>query len=176
MSEKLILDTKVETLPITSIKPYHRNPRTNDKSVALLVKAISRYGFTQPVTVDKDGVLVTGHSRYFAARELNYTELPVIVLDGLTDKQIAEYRIADNAAADHTKFDEGKLAMKFDTLELDGFFEIKKVDFTTPQLNATPPVQGQSYIVEENAGSQTEQKTVYDMICPHCLHEFEYEK
>jgi hypothetical protein len=114
---------EIQNIAITAIRPYHRNPRKNDKSIALLVKAIKKQGFTEPITVDEDYTILTGHSRYFAARHIGMTEIPTVVLK-LDAKKAAEFRLADNAAADHTFFDADALA---NTLAQDDY--IKDIDF-----------------------------------------------
>ena len=87
---------KIETRPITSIKPYDQNPRINDSAVAAVASSIREFGFRQPIVLDKDGVIVVGHTRWKAAQQLGLTEVPVHVALDLTPEAARAYRIADN--------------------------------------------------------------------------------
>src|SRR5258708_37718904 len=95
----------VEMRPITSIRPYENNPRMND-AVAASIKA---FGFRQPIVVDEEGVIIVGHTRYFAALKLGMTTVPVHVAVGLTPAQVKAYRLADNQTAQLSDWDDDKL-------------------------------------------------------------------
>ena len=109
----------IQTKQLAEIKPYERNPRKNDEAVKYVAESIKQFGFKVPIVVDKDGVIVAGHTRYKAAKKLNMTEVPCIVADDLTDEQIKAFRLADNKVAEKAEWD-------FDLLdiELDGILEI----------------------------------------------------
>lgn len=83
-------------MEITSLQPYERNPRKNDKAVNVVANSLEQYGFQQPIVVDNDRVIIVGHTRYRAAKQLGYTEVPVLVAKDLDDKQTKAYRIMDN--------------------------------------------------------------------------------
>ena len=74
-------EKKLEIVMISpeKLKPYFRNPRNNDKTVEALVKIIPRVGFNVPIVVDKDMVIIKGHSRWNASRILGLKEVPVII-------------------------------------------------------------------------------------------------
>ncbi|MBU0719444.1 MAG: ParB N-terminal domain-containing protein [Planctomycetes bacterium] len=91
---------KIELRPLAEIKPYEKNPRLNDAAVDAVAESIRRFGFRQPIVVDADGVIVCGHTRWKAARQLGLTEVPVHVATDLTPAQIRAYRIADNKTAE----------------------------------------------------------------------------
>src|SRR5690348_3486297 len=95
----------VELRPIESIKPYDRNPRRNDAAVEHVARSIKLYGFRQPIVVDKDGVIVVGHTRLKAAASLGMTEVPVHVAAELTPEQAKAYRLVDNQSASHSEWD-----------------------------------------------------------------------
>ena len=61
---------KIKNLPITELKPYENNPRINDAAAPAVAKSISQFGFKQPIVVDKNNVIVCGHTRYKAAVQL----------------------------------------------------------------------------------------------------------
>lgn len=113
---------KVEILPITSITPYARNPRLNTGIPVAKVKAsLKEFGWQQPIVVDKDRVIVVGHTRYAAALELGMNEVPVHVADCLTPTQIKAYRIADNKTATFSGWDMDLLDLEFDDLKAEEF-------------------------------------------------------
>lgn len=85
---------------IEEIKEYENNPRNNDNAVEYVAKSIKDFGFKIPIIVDKNNVIVAGHTRYKAAKELNLTEVPCIVADDLTDEQIKAFRLVDNKSAE----------------------------------------------------------------------------
>ena len=90
---------------ISEIKPYENNPRNNDSAVDAVAASIREFGWQQPIVVDKDGVIIAGHTRYKAARKLGLTEVPVIVADKLTEEQIKAYRLADNKSGELAEWD-----------------------------------------------------------------------
>ncbi len=87
---------QVELRPLSSIRPYDKNPRDNDAAVDAVAESIRRFGFRQPIVIDGEGVIICGHTRWKAAQKLGLTEVPVHVARDLTPEQIRAYRIADN--------------------------------------------------------------------------------
>ena len=85
--------------PIDSITPYDKNPHLNDGAVEAVARSLRKFGWRQPIVVDKDSVIVVGHTRWKAAKSLGMTEVPVHVADNLTPEQARAYRIADNQTA-----------------------------------------------------------------------------
>lgn len=116
---------KIIEMEIGKIKPYEKNPRKNDASVPKLMKSIQEFGFKVPIVVDKNNVIVTGHTRYKAAIKLGLDVVPCIVANDLTDKQIKAYRLADNKVSEFSVWDYdllgeelGELSDDFDMGEL----------------------------------------------------------
>lgn len=109
----------IKLLKINDIKPYDKNPRKNDPAVDAVANSIKEFGFKQPIVIDKDNVIVAGHTRYRAAKQLKLTDVPCLMADDLTDEQIRAYRLADNKTAELAEWD-------FDLLniELDNIFDI----------------------------------------------------
>ncbi len=95
----------IEMRPIDSIRPYDKNPRLNDSAVDAVARSITEFGWRQPVVVDKDGVIVVGHTRYKAALKLGLKQVPVHVAKDLTPSQARAYRIADNQTATIAEWD-----------------------------------------------------------------------
>lgn len=96
---------KVQNVSIDSIKPYENNPRDNDGGVDAVANSIKEFGWQQPIVVDKDNVIIVGHTRYKAAKKLGMKEVPVVVADKLSDEQVKAYRLADNKTGELTDWD-----------------------------------------------------------------------
>lgn len=90
---------------IGDIRPYEKNPRKNAKAVGYVAESIRQFGFKVPLVVDRDGVIVTGHTRYKAAKQLGLETVPCIVADDLTEEQIKAFRLADNKVAEKAEWD-----------------------------------------------------------------------
>ena len=112
---KIELMRKIEVVPIGSIKPYENNPRVNDDAVMDVANSIQSFGFDVPITVDRDGVIVTGHTRYKAAQHLKLKEVPVIRLSHLKPAQIKAYR---NKSVEEERALANKQESLFDLAEL----------------------------------------------------------
>ena len=109
---------------LKDIKPYEKNPRKNDSAVDAVANSIREFGFKVPVVIDKDGVIVCGHTRYKAAKKLKLDTVPCVIADDLTDEQIKAYRLADNKVSELAEWDIDLLGE-----ELDGIFDIDMSDF-----------------------------------------------
>ena len=142
----------VETFPIGSIRRYEKNPRQHRRRDLEMLKAsIREHGFTNPILVDEEKVIIAGHGRLTAATELGLPELPVIILCGLTEAQKKALRIADNKIALESSWspeilaDElASLALEDIDLSLTGFedIELEKIltpDFGEPDDPPLPP-------------------------------------
>lgn len=95
---------------IGEIQPYDNNPRKNDGAVKYVAESIRQFGWKVPIVIDKDGVIVAGHTRYLAAMELGIDTIPCIIADDLTDEQVKAFRLADNKVAEFADWDTDMLA------------------------------------------------------------------
>lgn len=93
-------------LKINEIKPYEKNPRQNDQAVKAVAESIKQFGFQQPIVVDKNKVIIVGHTRHKAAKKLGLEEVPCVIADNLTEKQVKKYRLADNKVGELAEWDE----------------------------------------------------------------------
>ena len=84
---------------VKDLIPYDKNPRKNDEAVKYVKASIEQFGFKVPIVIDAAGVIVAGHTRLKAAKELGMEEVPCIVADDLTPEQIKAFRLADNMTA-----------------------------------------------------------------------------
>lgn len=107
---------KLEKRNIDLVKPYWRNPRNNEKSIELVKESIRQYGYNQPIVVDKDDIIVAGHTRYKALRQLGYEEVTVVVLD-LPEDKAKQYRIADNKASEQSTWNDDLLMFELREIE-----------------------------------------------------------
>lgn len=94
---------------ISKIKPYERNPRKNDSAVDSVAESIKQFGFKNPIIVDKDNVIISGHTRRLASIALGLRKVPVIVGDDLTEDEVKAFRLADNRVAELAVWDEDLL-------------------------------------------------------------------
>jgi DNA modification methylase len=108
---------KIEMRTLASIRPYPHNPRRNDHAVDAVAASISKYGFRQPIVVDRDGVIIVGHTRFKAAIKLGLQAVPVHVAAELTPEQTRALRIADNKSGSIASWDDALLAGELAALE-----------------------------------------------------------
>lgn len=94
---------------IEEIKPYENNPRINDEAVEYVANSIKEFGFRNPIILDKNNVIICGHTRLESAKNLGMKEVPVIIADDLTDEQVKALRLADNKVAEKSMWDYSKL-------------------------------------------------------------------
>ena len=147
----------LKNIPITELKPYPNNPRKNDHAVDAVAASIREFGFKVPLVIDKEGVIVAGHTRYKAAQKLGLKELPCIVADDLTDDQIKAFRLADNKTAELAEWDFELLDLELDDIELDMGefgFEADSIDFDSE--------------VAAKSESEYVEKEEQLVVCPNC--------
>jgi DNA modification methylase len=127
-------DLQVEQWPIEKLLPYARNARTHtDEQVAQVAASIIEFGWTNPILIGPDGVIIAGHARLAAARKLRMTEVPVIVLEHLTPTQRRALVLADNRLALSAGWDEEMLRVELASLEEEGF-DLDIVGFTEDEM------------------------------------------
>lgn len=109
---------------IEEVVPYDKNPRKNDEAVKYVANSLHDFGWKQPIVVDKNFVIIAGHTRYKAAKKLKMKEVPVIVADDLNEQQVKAYRLADNRVGEIAEWD-----MVLLDEELDDIFDFDMSDF-----------------------------------------------
>lgn len=131
---KQLMDLKIETRPIERLIPYARNARTHsEEQVAQIAASIAEFGFVNPVLIGADDVVIAGHGRLLAARRLGMTDVPVVVLDHLTEAQRRALIIADNRIAENAGWDEQLLRAELATLREENF-ELDLLGFAETEL------------------------------------------
>ena len=103
---------KVEMRNIETLKPYPHNPRKNEMAVDAVAKSIKAFGFKVPIVIDRDSVIIAGHTRLFAAQKLGLSDVPCVIASDLTPAQAKAFRIADNKTAELAEWD-------FDSLQVE---------------------------------------------------------
>lgn len=109
----------VSNIEVNKLIPYANNPRNNDEAVAYVARSIREFGFRNPVIIDKNNVIVAGHTRVRAAKELGMEKVPCIRADDLTEDQIRAFRLADNKVAEIAAWDMDKLEIELEEINLD---------------------------------------------------------
>lgn len=183
---------KVQMIEIDKIIPYARNPRKNDQAIPEVLASINEYGFRQPIVIDKENVIVVGHSRWMAAKQLGYKLVPCHVAENLTPQQIKAYRIADNKTHEKAEWDYDLLTLELEEVEklYTGFTDTDLHDLFDKEEEVEPPIKHFSptltptqsfkeYDEDDVERSKTkvenafnkESKKLY-VVCPECAHEF----
>ena len=125
---------QIQNVPITSVKPYEKNPRFNDDAVDAVAKSIQEFGWQQPIVVDRGMVIIVGHTRLKAAESLGLTEVPVIVAENLTPEQVKAYRIADNKTGEIAEWNYELLPFEIKDLQ-DANFDLSLLGFDSEELD-----------------------------------------
>ena len=164
---------KVKQMKISELKPYENNPRNNEAAVDYVANSIKEFGFQVPIVVDKDNVIVAGHTRYKAAQKIELKEVPVVIAEDLTPQQIKAFRLADNKTAEKASWDFEKLAEEIGNLEMD--FDLTSLGFGEFELDVLK--NGNTF--DEDAlddlftDAPEKEKEPKKVKCPHCGEEFE---
>ena len=115
---------------LTDLIPYENNPRNNDAAVDYVAESIKEFGFKVPIIIDKNNVIVAGHTRYKASEKLGIEEVPCLIADDLTEEQVKAFRLADNKVAEIATWDFEKLDLELSELDFDmelfGFDEVER--------------------------------------------------
>ena len=153
---------KVKNIPVEEIKIYENNPRRiNDDAIKAVLASIKEFGFKVPVILDRNNVIVAGHTRVLAAQKLGLSEIPCIVADDLTPEQIRAFRLVDNKTAELTGWDFEKLDLELEEIDFDMSdfgFEIGGEDVDT----------GAFFTEAEAVAKPEKSSSPHVVICPSC--------
>ena len=175
---------KIQKKKLSDIKPYWRNARKNTKTVEATKKSIEKYGFNQPISIDKKNVIITGHARYKALMQLGYKDVTCVILE-LDEQKAKEYRIADNKIHEMTIWDNDQLMVELreigNNIDMQGYFQNINLDnwlddnvgFNIDQVTQTQ-YQNKQQEMETKFQKPHEQKI--NITCPNCFEEFELDK
>lgn len=123
----------ITDVKIDDITPYHDNPRVNTDAINVVKKSLSEFGFQQPLVLDKNNVIIVGHTRFAAAKELGFENVPCYVADNLSEDKIKAYRIMDNKSAEYASWNYGLLTKEITDL-LENDYDLEFTGFTDVEL------------------------------------------
>jgi len=151
----------IEIWPIDRLIPYARNPRTHSETqIAQIAASISEFGFNNPILVDTSDGIIAGGGRLDAARIVGLKEVPVIVLDHLSDAQKRAYIIADNQLALNAGWDEDLLRVELSGLQQDNF-DVSLIGFEDEELAQLLAGQDEvKGLIDEDAVPELEQTPI----------------
>lgn len=167
------------TKPLAQIRPYWRNPRQiSDKAIAAVADSIREYGYQQPIVVDTDDVIITGHTRYAALRRLGADEVSVIVAD-LPTAKAKQYRVLDNRVGEYSDWDMDKLVVELREFENSVLADhFPDIDLELGQIANAADQYAVTEADMDAAQAKVTQRTqtAVDTVtatCPSCYHVFE---
>lgn len=108
---------ELKNMSLAAIKPYERNPRKNEKAVEAVAESIRQCEYVAPIIVDENNVILAGHTRWKALRQLGHAEADVVVKTGLSEEQKRKYRLLDNKTGELAEWDYDLLACELDGLD-----------------------------------------------------------
>lgn len=144
---------------ISRIIPYENNPRINDNAVDAVAASIKEFGFKVPIIIDKDNVIVAGHTRLKAAQKLGLEEVPVIVADDLSEEQVKAFRLADNKVSELADWDFQKLEEELAGIDID----MSQFNFDMKELSAE--FDKHKDIVEDDFNLEAELESIIEPVC-----------
>ena len=157
MSKKKVKKPEIRLISAADLIPYEKNPRYNEDAVGAVAESIRRFGWKVPIVVDKNMVVISGHSRLMAAEILGIREVPVIVADWLTEDQAKAFRLADNKTAELSTW---KMALLDQELRVLGAFDMGALGFHSPDGLTEEP--------QDADGGEADEDKVDMVKCPHC--------
>lgn len=133
---------------IDELKKYENNARYNNKTIKKMEESIKQFGFINPIIIDENGIIIAGHTRYEASKNLGYNEVPCIIINDLDEDKKNLFRIVENKTSEYSNWDFELLDEELNDI---------KLDLTEFGFN----------------GSMFEEKERKKCICPNCNGVFE---
>jgi hypothetical protein len=171
----------IELLTIDQIKPYGRNPRENGAAIAKVKQSIQQYGYNQLIAVDQQHVIIVGHTRYCALKELGWKEIAVQVLD-LPPAKAKAYRIVDNKTQEYAKWKMADLGAELrelgdDLPSLQSFFledlgALLDASVGSTQSAVAPKDVAAAATRLNSRFDEAPQSPEREVECPHCHEKF----
>ena len=159
------INPNLKQIPIDHLVPYAKNPRKITKAIPLVAESIKSFGFNVPITINNmiDKIIVSGHTRYEAAKKLGMTSVPYIELNHLSDLDIRKYRLADNRVSDESEWDKNLLRTELAELELNSKLDAEwfnNIGFSQEEI-----AKALAGTMQDNEQSLTKKNE-----CPSCGH------
>lgn len=154
---------EIVNIAVDKLVPYENNPRNNTEAIQYVANSIKEFGFKVPLVIDSDNVVICGHTRLLAAKQLGLKDVPCVVANDLTDEQIKAFRLADNKVGEIATWDLNKLQLELD------FLDCNMEEFGFISAMEEPDITD---FLEDHKSKTKEPKTV---VCPDCGHAFTVE-
>ena len=165
---------QIEEVPIGDVRPYERNPRRiPEKAVKAVARSIQEFGWQQPIVVDRDNVIIVGHTRYKAAQMLKLETVPVLVAD-LDPEKAQEYRIVDNRVAEYSTWDYTALVRELqEVIDIDmSAFGFSPVTLADGEQGEGDLDDGDDYVGLAGSSTELDPEAYGDdrlpVVCPYC--------
>lgn len=156
---------ELEKISIDKIRMYENNAKEHpDWQVEEIVKSISAFGYKDPIALDENDIIIEGHGRYLALKQLNFKEIEILRITDLTEEQKAAYAIAHNKLTMNTDFDFETLKYELNKLELADFdlkilgFEETELEKILEESSNEIPIPEYDYDEEEETGKRIKEK------------------
>ena len=146
---------------LNEIQPYENNPRHNDQAVEYVANSLREFGWKQPIVIDRDGVIVAGHTRWKAAKSLGWDKAPCVVADDLTPAQVKAYRLADNKVGELAEWDFS--ALEFELTDLETEFDMTDFGFFDEAVEELPPAEEDDFDPEPPEEPKTKLGDIYQL-------------
>lgn len=152
------MELKIEYVDIDSIKPYENNPRHNEEAIPYVMNSIKEFGFKNPIIIDKNNVIIAGHTRLESAKRLGMKEVPIIHADDLTEEQVKAFRLADNKISEKAEWNFELLDEELEDLDINmEDFGFENIDIEWDNV--------------ENLSEENYEEPKHNMLeCPKCHH------
>lgn len=143
-------ELKMEEVRISEILEYGNNPRNNDKAIEPVMNSIRKFGYVSPIIIDEENMILAGHTRIKALREMGIEEVDVIRLRGLSPEERKSYRIADNRTGEFSSWDGDLLEAEMREIKADDWqkFGFKETEIRKIKSNdlCKCPRCGQTFV------------------------------
>ena len=160
---------KIEKVKIEEIKLYENNAKIHPEwQVEQIKNSIIEFGFNDPIAIDENNVIIEGHGRYLALKQLDYEEVEILRISDLTEEQKKAYAIAHNKLTMNTDFDTEKLRIELSKLE-ESNFDLSVLGFENIELEEIMEVDAEEVLEIEEEETENE-RTRHKLICPNCGH------
>lgn len=169
---------ELKRVAIDEIVPYWRNPKdNNEQAIAKVASSIQTFGYQSPILVDRQMVIIAGHTRYKALRKLGVQEVDVIISD-IGGKLAKEYRVVDNKTTEYSNWIIENVMAEYaelpTALSKDEFFPMLGVDGATGRDEASStPTEPQPSQAGSGGRVELEDDDYVELICPNCMNGFE---
>lgn len=148
-----MINKQFKTMSIKDLIPYENNPRINDDAVDDVIASIEQCENLDPIEIDEDNVILSGHTRLKALKKLKYKETEVLQITGLTDEQKRKYRILANKTGERAEWDLNKLEIELADLDFEGYdFDFDGVQIETEPTELDDDTEKNTVVVSINCG------------------------